>query len=78
MKVILADSPIRLDEARRLFEEYGASLPPDLWFEDFRQELDGLPGDYGPPFGRLLLAIAEDNAVVGCVGFAGCNQGSAR
>jgi ribosomal protein S18 acetylase RimI-like enzyme len=67
LRIILAESPLHLDEARRLFEEYGASLPPDLWFEDFRQELDGLPGDYGPPFGRLLLAIAEDNAVVGCV-----------
>jgi putative acetyltransferase len=67
LKIILADSPVQLQEARRLFEEYAATLPPDLWFEDFRQELDGLPGDYGPPVGRLLLAMAEDNAAVGCV-----------
>jgi putative acetyltransferase len=66
MKIILAESPAHLEEARRLFEEYGASLPPELWFEDFRQEVDGLPGDYGHPFGRLLLAIADDGDAVGC------------
>jgi putative acetyltransferase len=67
MKIILAESPIHLEEARRLFEEYGASLPPELWFEDFRQEVDALPGDYGLPFGRLLLAIANDGTAAGCV-----------
>jgi ribosomal protein S18 acetylase RimI-like enzyme len=67
MKIVLAASPIHLEEARRLFEEYGASLPPELWFEDFRQEVDGLPGDYGPPFGRLLLSLTDDGGTVGCV-----------
>jgi putative acetyltransferase len=67
MKIVPVESPAHLEEARRLLEEYGASLPPELWFEDFRLEVDGLPGDYGPPFGRLLLAITDDGAAVGCV-----------
>ena len=67
MTIIYAESPGHIHEARRLFKEYGATLPPELWFEDFRQEVDGLPGEYGPPFGRLLLAMAGDGAAVGCV-----------
>jgi putative acetyltransferase len=67
MTIICAESPSHIHEARRLFEEYGATLPPELWFEDFRQEVDGLPGEYGPPFGRLLLAMADDGAAAGCV-----------
>jgi putative acetyltransferase len=67
MKIICAESPALVHEARRLFEEYGATLPPELWFEDFRQEVDGLPGEYGPPSGRLLLAMADDGETVGCV-----------
>jgi putative acetyltransferase len=67
MTIIRAESPGHIHESRRLFEEYGATLPPELWFEDFRQEVDGLPGEYGPPFGCLLLAMADDGAAVGCV-----------
>jgi putative acetyltransferase len=67
MTIIRAESPGHIREARRLFEEYGATLPPELWFEDFRQEVDGLPGEYAPPFGRLLLAMADDGGAVGCV-----------
>jgi ribosomal protein S18 acetylase RimI-like enzyme len=51
---------------RLLFEEYADSLGVDLGFQDFDRELEELPGDYVPPAGRLLLALAEDDAA-GCV-----------
>jgi ribosomal protein S18 acetylase RimI-like enzyme len=59
------DTPALLDAARELFREYAASLPVDLGFQGFEQELDGLPGDYAPPQGLLLLAFV-DGALAGC------------
>jgi len=51
---------------RRLFEEYAASLDIDLSFQGFQDELAGLPGEYAPPAGRLLLA-RQENEIAGCV-----------
>ena len=52
--------------ARQLFREYQAELGIDLCFQGFAAEVEGLPGDYAPPSGRLLLAFRDDVAV-GCV-----------
>ncbi|MEQ1804206.1 MAG: GNAT family N-acetyltransferase [Burkholderiaceae bacterium] len=62
------DTPELIDAARELFREYAASLSVDLCFQNFDAELAGLPGEYAPPSGHLLLAFV-DGAAAGCGGF---------
>jgi ribosomal protein S18 acetylase RimI-like enzyme len=54
-----------LAEVRALFREYADALGIDLGFQGFEAELAGLPGDYAPPRGRLLIA-REGGRAVGC------------
>ena len=63
---VIPATPEDLDAVRALFREYEASLSFDLCFQNFEQELAGLPGRYAPPSGQMLLAKC-DGAVVGCV-----------
>jgi ribosomal protein S18 acetylase RimI-like enzyme len=56
----------QITEARELFLEYAQSLGFSLCFQNFDKELAGLPGDYAPPDGRLLLAEFEGQ-LAGCV-----------
>jgi GNAT superfamily N-acetyltransferase len=55
-------------EARRLVEEYAASLPIDLSFQDFPQEIESLSRHYGAPDGCFIVA-GRDGAVIGCGAF---------
>jgi len=59
-------TPQEIELARTLFREYQESLGVDLCFQNFERELAGLPGDYAPPSGRLLLARSGPE-VAGCV-----------
>jgi putative acetyltransferase len=61
-----AESPEQLVAVRELFLEYANSLSFSLCFQSFERELAGLPGDYAPPAGRLLLATSN-NQPAGCV-----------
>ena len=60
-----ASSAAQITQARELFQEYAASLGFSLCFQNFDAELAGLPGDYAPPEGRLLLAEWEGE-LAGC------------
>jgi GNAT superfamily N-acetyltransferase len=61
-----AESPLQIAQARELFLEYAQSLGFSLCFQNFDKELAGLPGDYAPPEGRLLLAELESQ-LAACV-----------
>ena len=61
-----AESASQIAQARELFLEYAQSLGFSLCFQNFDQELAGLPGDYSPPGGRLLLATLQSE-LAGCV-----------
>src|SRR5215467_12263094 len=63
---VQAGSPAQIAQARELFLEYAQSLGFSLCFQNFDEELAGLPGDYAPPEGRLLLAEYEAQ-LAGCV-----------
>jgi GNAT superfamily N-acetyltransferase len=54
-------------EARRLVEEYAASLDVDLSFQGFQHEIESLASEYGPPDGRFFLA-EQAGTFVGCGG----------
>ena len=61
--------------ARGLIEEYAAGLGVDLCFQGLADELATLPGKYGAPAGRLLLAGPPDDAV-GCIALRPLAPGS--
>jgi len=66
IELIQATLPEHVEQARSLFLEYGSSLGFSLCFQSFDEELKTLPGAYGPPSGRLLLARYAGHTA-GCV-----------
>jgi ribosomal protein S18 acetylase RimI-like enzyme len=51
-----------------LLREYEAGIGISLCFQDFYAELAGLPGDYAPPKGAMVLARqAGGQELLGCV-----------
>jgi ribosomal protein S18 acetylase RimI-like enzyme len=67
VKIIRATEPEQVRQVRQLFEEYAASLSFKLCFQNFQEELDGLPGGYALPSGCLWLATTDGGEAAGCV-----------
>ena len=75
IRAVSARTAADVEEARRLFREYEASLGIDLCFQGFEQELAGLPGRYAPPEGELLLARGRSGEIAGCVAVRPLGEG---
>jgi len=60
LSILQAETPEQIATAREIMQEYAALLEYNLCFQNFEAEMDGLPGNYAPPSGRLLLACWDD------------------
>lgn len=67
LEVTEATAAADIAAVRELFSEYARGVAEPCCFSGFERELAGLPGEYGRPHGRLLLA-REGAAAAGCVG----------
>ena len=65
IELVQPHSPGDWLEARRLVEEYAASLNLDLAFQNFAHEMENLAGEYSAPTGAFLIA-REHGAALGC------------
>lgn len=74
LRIFQAETEGALKQIRELFTEYADSLGFDLCFQNFKEELANLPGDYAPPKGCLLLAKYKDQPV-GCVALKKLSDG---
>jgi len=67
LRIVTVETNEELEIIKELFVEYADSLGFDLDFQDFKQELANLCGDYAPPKGCLLVAKYKGQ-IAGCVG----------
>lgn len=68
-RLICVRSDIEIEEARTLFLEYVVELGVSLDFQNFTEEVRGLPGAYAPPGGDIFLAVASTGESMGCMAF---------
>lgn len=65
MQIQMIEAYDRIWDVKTLFGEYAASLPVDLCYQNYAEELASLPGKYARPDGRLYLVLA-DGEPAGC------------
>jgi len=66
VEILAARGADDLDVIRALFREYAEGVGEPCCFAGFERELAGLPGEYAPPQGALILA-RDGSAAAGCV-----------
>jgi ribosomal protein S18 acetylase RimI-like enzyme len=66
LKLFPVETDRDIKTVKRLFVEYADTLEYDLCFQNFKEELANLPGDYAPPNGCLLLA-RYNGKTAGCI-----------
>ena len=80
LRIIEALTESAISQAGTLFREYSMSPQVQVCLQDFDLEVTSLPGFYGRPTGRLLLALhdgsANHDAPVGCVGLRKIEEGT--
>ncbi len=74
LTIIAAKTETSIRTAGELFQEYARSLPFAFDFQDFDAELADIGHHYGPPRGRLYIALADDRPV-GCVALRDLGRG---
>ncbi len=71
---VQAKTTEQFEDARKLFMEYAETLDCSPCLQSIEKELERLPNEYGPPDGRLLLAVHKGKAA-GCVAFRKIGDG---
>lgn len=66
IEIIQAETPEQIEQARGLFREYETWFGMNLCFQNFDEEVAGLPGKYAAPSGRLWLAFSDEK-LAGCI-----------
>ena len=66
IEILQAATTEQIEQARRLFREYETRVGLNLCFQNFAEEVAGLPGKYARPDGRLLLAFSDEK-LAGCI-----------
>jgi GNAT superfamily N-acetyltransferase len=66
IEIIQAETDEQIEATRKLFREYEAWFGLKLCFQNFDEEVAGLPDKYALPEGRLFLAYAGGK-LAGCI-----------
>ena len=66
MEIMIQEAYDAIPDVSLLFREYAASLEIELDYQNFAEELAGLPGKYAKPYGSLYLAYVDD-IPAGCI-----------
>jgi ribosomal protein S18 acetylase RimI-like enzyme len=77
LQIVQPRSSAEWASARALVEAYAASLPIDLAFQNFAQELENFSTEYSEPHGAFLLA-EQQGRHLGCVGVRPFAEGVAE
>lgn len=67
MTIQPADTHELVECAKELFREYSLGISSSICFVEFAREVAALPGQYGPPGGRLWVVLSEEAKPIGSV-----------